>query len=156
MGARPLQGTERLEALPMWRARVVFGPQIIEYENWVGYAARLSKPAYFHGYTAIPVGNAPWSACKRWATGVLKGAREGGKDKGPRKGGSAKAHEKTRKPREPKSTNPRNLGFEPCAEKKEAANNQYVPVENFCKPSPKKAVANTKKESAAWQIIPKP
>ena len=68
-------------------ARVVFGPQIIEYENGVDYAARLSKPAYFNGYTAIPLGNAPWSVCRRGAQDVLKGAREGGKDRGPRKEG---------------------------------------------------------------------
>ena len=69
-------------------ARVVFGPQIIEYVNGVDYTARLSKPAYFKGYTAIPLGNAPWSVCRsRWAQDVLKGAREGGKDKGPCKEG---------------------------------------------------------------------
>ena len=57
-------------------------------------------------------------------------------------GGSAKAHENTRKPREARrQTKPRNLGFELCAANKEAANNQEVPVENFFKPSPKKAVA---------------
>ena len=85
-GARPLQGTERLEH-GGYGARVVFGAQLIEYENGLDYAARLSKPAYFHGYTAIPLGNAPWSDCRRWAKGVLKGAREGGRDRGPRKGG---------------------------------------------------------------------
>ena len=85
-GARPLQGTERLEH-GGYGARVVFGAQLIEYENGLDYAARLSKPAYFRGYTAIPLGNAPWSVCRRWANGVLKGAREGGKDKGPRKRG---------------------------------------------------------------------
>ena len=85
-GARPLQGTERLEH-GGYGARVVFGEQLIEYENGLDYAARLSRPAYFRGYTAIPLGNAPWSVCKRWANGVLKGAREGGKDKGPRKRG---------------------------------------------------------------------
>ena len=68
-------------------ARIVFGPQIIEYENGVDYAARLSKLAYFEGYTAIPLGNAPWSVCRRWANGVLKGALEGGRDRGPRKRG---------------------------------------------------------------------
>ena len=68
-------------------ARVVFGSQIIEYVNGVDYTARLSKPAYFNGYTAIPLGNAPWSVCRRWAQGVLKGAREGGRDRGPRKEG---------------------------------------------------------------------
>ena len=87
-GARPLQGTERLEDGAGYSARVVFGPQIIEYVNGVDYTARLSKPAYFHGYTAIPLGNAPWSVCRsRWAQDVLKGAREGGKDKGPCKEG---------------------------------------------------------------------
>ena len=71
-----------------YAARVVFNPkQIIEYENGVDYAARLSKPAYFHGYTAIPLGNAPWSVCKRWAKGVLKGPSEGGRDRGSRKNG---------------------------------------------------------------------
>ena len=70
-----------------YAARVVFGPQIIEYENGVDYAARLSKPAYFHGCTAIPLGNAPWSVCKRWAKGVLKGPSEGGRDRGSRKNG---------------------------------------------------------------------
>ena len=60
-GARPLQGTERLEH-GGFGARVVFGAQLIEYENGLDYAARLSKPAYFEGYTAIP-----------WASGVLKG-----------------------------------------------------------------------------------
>ena len=68
-------------------ARVVFGAQVIEYENGLDYAARLSKPAYFRGYMAIPLGNAPWSVCRRWANGVLKGAREGGRDRGPRKRG---------------------------------------------------------------------
>ena len=68
-------------------ARVVFGPQIIEYENGVDYTARLSKPAYFNGYTAIPLGNAPWSVCRRRAQDVLKGAREGGRGRGPRKEG---------------------------------------------------------------------
>ena len=68
-------------------ARVVFGSQIIEYVNGVDYTARLSKPAYFNGYTAIPLGNAPWSVCRRWANGVLKGAREGGGDREPRKRG---------------------------------------------------------------------
>ena len=85
-GARPLQGTERLEH-GGYGARVVFGAQLIEYENGLDYAARLSKPAYFRGYTAIPLGNAPWSVCRRWANGVLKGAREGGRDRGPRKRG---------------------------------------------------------------------
>ena len=69
-------------------ARVVFNPkQIIEYENEVDYAARLSKPAYFHGYTAIPLGNAPWNVCRRWAKDVLKGAREGAGTGDPAKGG---------------------------------------------------------------------
>ena len=85
-GARPLQGTERLEH-GGYGARVVFGAQLIEYENGLDYAASLSKPAYFKGYTAIPLGNAPWSVCRRWANGVLKGAREGGGDKEPRKRG---------------------------------------------------------------------
>ena len=70
-----------------YAARVVFGPQIIEYENGVDYAARLSKPAYFHGYTAIPLGNAPWNVCRRWAKDVLKGAREGAGTGDPAKGG---------------------------------------------------------------------
>ena len=65
--------------------RIVFGPQIIEYENGVDYAARLSKAANGNGYTAIPLGNAPWSVRKRWANGVLKGARRGGTKKGHRK-----------------------------------------------------------------------
>ena len=86
-GARPLQGTERLEHGWGYGARIVFGPQIIEYENGVDYAARLSKPAYFHGYTAIPLGNAPWSVCRRWAKGLLKGAREGAGTGDPAKGG---------------------------------------------------------------------
>ena len=74
-GARPLQGTERLENAG-FGSRVVFGAQVVEYENGLDYAATLSKPAYFHGYTAIPLGNAPWSVCRRcWASGVLKGAR---------------------------------------------------------------------------------
>ena len=85
-GARPLHATERLEH-GGFSARVVFGAQIVEYENGVDYAARLSKAAYHHGYTAIPLGNAPWSVRKRWANGVLKGAREGGRDRGPRKRG---------------------------------------------------------------------
>ena len=67
-------------------ARVVFGAQIVEYENGVDYAARLSKDAYYNGYTAIPLGNAPWSVRKRWANGALKGARGGGTKKGHRKG----------------------------------------------------------------------
>ena len=75
MGARPLQGTERLENAG-YGSRVAFGAQVVEYENGLDYAATLSKPAYFHGYTAIPLGNAPWSVCRRcWASGVLKGAR---------------------------------------------------------------------------------
>ena len=89
MGARPLQGTERLENAG-YGSRVVFGAQVVEYENGLDYAAALSTPAYFHGYTAIPLGNAPWSVCRRWAQDVLKGAREpleGGRDKGPRKEG---------------------------------------------------------------------
>ena len=57
-GARALQGTERLEH-GGYKARVVFGAQIVEYENGLDYAARLSKSAYFEGYTAIPLGNAP-------------------------------------------------------------------------------------------------
>ena len=87
-GARPLQGTERLEDGGGFAARVVFNPkQIIEYENEVDYAARLSKPAFFHGYTAIPLGNAPWNVCRRWAKDVLKGAREGAGTGDPAKGG---------------------------------------------------------------------
>ena len=74
-GARPLHATERLEH-GGFSARVVFGEQLIEYVDGLDYAARLSKPAYFRGYTAIPLGNAPWSVCKRWASGVLKGVRE--------------------------------------------------------------------------------
>ena len=65
----------------------MFGAQLIEYENGVDYAARLSKPVYFHGYTAIPLGNAPWSVCRRWAKGLLKGAREGAGTGDPAKGG---------------------------------------------------------------------
>ena len=83
-----MQDGERLEH-DGYTARVVFNPkQIVEYdENGLDYAARLSKPAYFEGYTPIPLGNAPWSVCRRWANGVLKGAREGGRDRGPRKRG---------------------------------------------------------------------
>ena len=84
-GARPLHATERLEH-EGFCARVVFGAQIVEYENGVDYAARLTKAAYYNGYTAIPLGNAPWSVRKRWANGVLKGARGGGAKKGRRKG----------------------------------------------------------------------
>ena len=84
-GARPLHATERLEH-GGFSARVVFGAQIVEYENGVDYAARLSKAAYHHGYTAIPLGNAPWSVRKRWANGVLKGARGEVTIKGHRKG----------------------------------------------------------------------
>ena len=74
-GARPLQGTERLEHGGDG-ARVVFGAQVVEYENGLDYAATLSNPAYFFGYTAIPLGNAPRSVCRRcWASGMLKGAR---------------------------------------------------------------------------------
>ena len=83
-GARPLHATERLEH-GGFSARVVFGAQIVEYENGVDYAARLSKAAYHHGYTAIPLDNAPWSVRKRWANGVLKGARGEGTNKGHRK-----------------------------------------------------------------------
>ena len=87
-GARPLRATERLEH-GGYCARVVFNPkQIIGYdENGLDYAARLSKSAYFEGYTPIPLGNAPWSVCKRWAKGVLKGPSEGGRDRGSRKNG---------------------------------------------------------------------
>ena len=68
-----MQDGERLEH-DGYFARVVFNPKpIIEYdENGLDYAARLSKPAYFEGYTAIPLGNRPWTACRRWASGVLK------------------------------------------------------------------------------------
>ena len=77
-GARPLCRGERLEN-DSYGARVVFGAQIVEYdENGLDYAARLSKPAFFEGYTAIPVGNAPWSVCRRWAVGVLKGGASAG------------------------------------------------------------------------------
>ena len=78
-GARPLQDGERLEH-DGYTARVVFNPkQIVEYdENGLDYAARLSKPAFFEGYTATPVGNAPWSVCRRWAVGVLKGGASAG------------------------------------------------------------------------------
>mgnify|MGYP003331638170 CR=1 FL=1 len=77
-GARPLQDGERLEH-DGFTARVVFGAHIVEYdENGLDYAARLSKPAYFEGYTAIPVGNAPRSVCRRWAIGVLKGGASAG------------------------------------------------------------------------------
>ena len=81
-----MQGTERLEH-GGYGARVVFGAQLVEYENWWDYAARLSKAAYYEGYTAIPLGNAPWSVCKRWAKGVLKGPSEGGRGRGSRKNG---------------------------------------------------------------------
>ena len=47
----------------------------------------LETRFFFNGYTAIPLGNAPWSVCRRSAQDVLKGAGEGGKDKGPRKEG---------------------------------------------------------------------
>ena len=80
-----MHATERLEH-GGFSARVVFGAQIVEYENGVDYAARLSKDAYYNGYTAIPLGNAPWSVRKRWAIGALKGARGGGTKKGHRKG----------------------------------------------------------------------
>ena len=83
-GARPLHATERLEH-EGFCARVVFGAQIVEYEHGVDYAARRSKAAYHNGYTAIPLGNAPWSVRKRWANGVLKGARGEGTNKGHRK-----------------------------------------------------------------------
>ena len=92
-GAGPQREHGRCRARNDWKtgggyaARVVFGPQIIEYENGMDYAARLSKPAYFHGYTAIPLGNAPWSVCRRWAKGLLKGAREGAGTGDPAKGG---------------------------------------------------------------------
>ena len=78
-GARPLRATERLEH-GGYCARVVFNRKhIVEYdENGLDYAARLSKPAFFEGYTAIPVGNAPWSVCRRWAVGVLKGGASAG------------------------------------------------------------------------------
>ena len=77
-GARPLQDGERLEH-DGFTARGVFGAHIVEYdENGLDYAARLSKPAFFEGYTAIPVGNAPWSVCRRWAIGVLKGGASTG------------------------------------------------------------------------------
>ena len=74
-----MRATERLEHGGDC-ARVVFNPkQIVEYdENGLDYAARLSKPAFFEGYTAIPVGNAPWSVCRRWAVGVLKGGASAG------------------------------------------------------------------------------
>ena len=68
-------------------ARVVFGAQLVEYEHGLDYAARLSKAAYHFGFTAIPLGNCPWSVRRRWANGVLKGAREGGRDRDPRKRG---------------------------------------------------------------------
>ena len=84
-GARPLHATERL-GHEGFSAPVVFGAQIVGYEHGVDYAARLSKAAYHNGYTAIPFGNAPWSVRKRWANGVLKGARRGGTKKGHRKG----------------------------------------------------------------------
>ena len=77
-GARPLHATERWEH-GGFSARVVFGAQIVEYDNGVDYSARLSKAAYHNGYTAIPLGNAPWSVRKRWAIGVLKGAKGGGR-----------------------------------------------------------------------------
>ena len=44
-GARPLQGTERLENAG-YGSRVVFGAQVVEYENGLDYAAALSSPAY--------------------------------------------------------------------------------------------------------------
>ena len=102
-GARPLHATERLEH-GGFSARVVFGAQIVEYENGVDYAARLSKDAYYNGYTAIPLGNAPWSVRKRWAIGALKGARGEARRRDTAKGRGAKVHEKTRKPREARIT----------------------------------------------------
>ena len=74
-----MQDGERLEH-DGYTARVVFNPkQIVEYdENGLDYAARLSKPAFFEGYTAIPVGNTQWSVCRRWAIGVLKGGASTG------------------------------------------------------------------------------
>ena len=102
-GARPLHATERLEHRGFC-ARVVFGAQIVEYENGVDYAARLSKAAYHHGYTAIPLGNAPWSVRKRWANGVLKGARGEARRRDTAKGRGAKMHDKTREPREGRIT----------------------------------------------------
>ena len=70
-----MHSTERLEHSG-FGARVVFGAQLVEYEHGMDSAARLSEAAYHEGYTAIPLGNAPWSVCRRcWAIGVLKGAR---------------------------------------------------------------------------------
>ena len=76
------------------------------------------------------MGNAPWSVRKRWANGVLKGARGEARRRDTSKGRGAKTHDKTREPREGRitHTHPRNLGVEPCAENKEAVNNQEVPV----------------------------
>ena len=85
-GARPLHSTERLEH-GCYGARVVFGAQLIEYENGLDYAAKLSTPAYFQGYTAIPLGNAPRLPSRRWANGMLDGAKEAGAGD-PAKGGA--------------------------------------------------------------------
>ena len=84
-GARPLHATGRLEH-GGFSARVVFGAQMVEYENGVDYAARLSKAAYYHGYTAIPLGNAPWSVRKRRGKRRVEGREGGGTKKGHRKG----------------------------------------------------------------------
>ena len=116
-GARPLQDTERLEH-GGYGARVVFGAQLIEYDNGLDYAARLSKPAYFEGYTTIPLGNAPWSVCRRWANGMLKGAREGGRGKGLGFEPCAEQQEAANNPGRPAWHKPRDLGFEPCTPKK--------------------------------------
>ena len=116
-GARPLHATERLEH-GGFSARVVFGAQIVEYENGVDYAARLLKAAYHNGYTAIPLGNAPWSVRKRWANGVLKGARGEARRRDTAKGRGAKVHDKTRKPREANITQSEGISALRLAQKK--------------------------------------
>ena len=88
----------------------MFGAQLIEYENGLDYAAKLSTPAYFQGYTAIPLGNAPRLPSRRWANGMLNGAKEAGTGD-PAKRGSAKAHEKTRKPKEGIITQAQEISF---------------------------------------------
>ena len=64
----------------------------------------------------------------------VEGRGGGRHERDTSKGRGAKMHDKTREPREGRiththtHTHPRNLGVEPCAEKKEAVNNQEVPV----------------------------
>ena len=143
-GARPLHPTGRLEH-GGFSARVVFGAQLIEYENWVDYAARLSKAAYHNCYTAIPLGNAPWSVRKRWANGVLKGARGEARRRDTAKGRGAKVHDKTRKPREARIAHTQGTSALSPAQKK-GSRQQPGGARGF-KPFPKKAVASIKKKA---------